>query len=192
MHRSIEDTAARPMARRLGAASLAVAALLGLGACKAAGGGYIGEPLDGGLVSVFGGRAHFAVNYSCDMTKADGASIRGHITYRDAPSTVDGVEFPEIRLHGTVDPAPVEGVTSCAEAAEAYEGLSAALFHGTYRSQDDPLQPGQFRVLVFDQGEPGRSVGDVTGDGFSIELIGGAYDGYTRAGYLEGGNIQVK
>jgi hypothetical protein len=126
------------------------------------------------------------------MTKADGASIRGHITYRDAPSTVGGVEFPEIRLHGAVDPAPVEGVMSCAEAVEAYEGLSAARFDGTYRSQDDPLGSGRFTVLVFDQREPGRSVGEITGDGFSIELFGGAYDGYTRAGYLEGGNIQVK
>ena len=51
---------------------------------------------------------------------------------------------------------------------------------------------GQFVVVVFDQGEPG--VGDpvITGDGFSIELSGVApYAGYTRAGYIEGGNIQV-
>ena len=31
----------------------------------------------------------------------------------------------------------------------------------------------------------------VTGDGFAIELVGGAYGAYTRGGYMEGGNIQV-
>jgi hypothetical protein len=46
-------------------------------------------------------------------------------------------------------------------------------------------------VEVFDQGEPGASQGDITGDGFSIELIGGAYNGYTRGGYIEGGNVRV-
>ena len=30
------------------------------------------------------------------------------------------------------------------------------------------------------------------GDSFSIELIGGAYNGYTRGGYIEGGNVQVE
>ena len=44
---------------------------------------------------------------------------------------------------------------------------------------------------MFDQGEPGHSTADFTGDGFSIELSGGPYTGYTRAGYIEGGNIQV-
>ena len=53
--------------------------------------------------------------------------------------------------------------------------------------------PGRFNVLVFDQGEPGRTKDPafVTGDGFSIELTGGPYTLYTRAGYIEGGNIQV-
>jgi hypothetical protein len=47
--------------------------------------------------------------------------------------------------------------------------------------------------LVFDQGEPGRTKDPVfvTGDGFSIDLEGGPYTLYTRAGYIEGGNIQV-
>ena len=46
---------------------------------------------------------------------------------------------------------------------------------------------------MFDQGEPGRTTDlvFVTGDGFSIELVGGPYALYTRAGYIEGGNIQV-
>ena len=179
-----------PMARRLVSGALALVTLLGLSACKASGGGRIGEPLEGGPVSVYEGEANFGFNFSCDETEGQ-VRITGHITYHDEPSIVGGVEFPEIRLHGTVDSAPVEGVASCAEAADLYEGLPAAQFEGTYRSQGNAEQLGRFTVLVFDQGEAGRSFGDVTGDGFAIALTGGAYGGYTRAGYLEGGNIQV-
>jgi len=45
---------------------------------------------------------------------------------------------------------------------------------------------------VFDQGEPGSSQAEITGDSFSIEPIGGSYNGYTRGGYIEGGNVQVE
>jgi hypothetical protein len=51
---------------------------------------------------------------------------------------------------------------------------------------------GEFVVQVFDQGEPGSSREEITGDSFSIELIGRAYNGYTRGGYIEGGNVQVE
>ena len=47
-------------------------------------------------------------------------------------------------------------------------------------------------MQVFDQGEPGSSQGEITGDSFSIELFGGAYNGYARGGYIEGGNVQVE
>ena len=47
-------------------------------------------------------------------------------------------------------------------------------------------------VQVFDQGEPARPGGDFTGDSFAIELFGGAYAAYTRGGYIEGGNVQVR
>ena len=40
---------------------------------------------------------------------------------------------------------------------------------------------------MFDEGEQGSSRGEITGDSFSIELFGGAYAGYTRGGYIEGG-----
>ena len=65
----------------------------------------------------------------------------------------------------------------------------------SYRSLERRLlskPPGRFNVLVFDQGEPSRLRGDFTGDGFAVELTGGAYNGYTRGGYIEGGNIQAE
>ena len=42
---------------------------------------------------------------------------------------------------------------------------------------------------MFDQGNPSLPAGEFTGDGFSIELFGGPYNLYTRAGYIEGGDI---
>jgi hypothetical protein len=179
---------------------MALAAVLVLGACRATGGGFIGDPLEGGPVSVFQGDAEFGFDFTCDMEVKKGRSravIRGEITYHDSPSsiTLEGdltpTAFPEIRLHGTVEPLIVPRVASC---EEAVEGLPGAAFEGTYRPQEKALrsQQGEFVVQVFDQGEPGSSQGDITGDSFSIELIGGAYNGYTRGGYIEGGNVQVE
>ena len=160
---------------------MALAALLVLGGCRAYGGGYIGEPLPGGPVSVYDGDANFGFNFTCEMNKrAKRALIMGEITYHDSgASTIGGVQFPEIRLHGTVDPFFVAGVSTCEQAAEMLAGLPVVQFEGTYRPQDktpavsEDGPDGRFIVQVFDQGEPGRTREEfVTGDGFSIELIG--------------------
>jgi hypothetical protein len=179
---------------------MALAAIFVLGACRATGGGYIGAPLDGEPVGVYQGDAEFGFNFYCEMEttrKKPRAVITGDITYHDSPSSISlegdpqPTLFPEIRLHGTVEPLIVPNVPSC---EDAVEGLPAALFEGIYRPQDRALrsQRGEFVVQVFDQGEPGSSQGEITGDSFSIELIGGAYNGYTRGGYIEGGNVQVE
>jgi hypothetical protein len=196
----MNESPRRRVGRRLGVAVMAVAAVLVLGACRATGGGYIGDPLEGGPVSVYQGDAEFGFTFYCEMeVKKDRprAVITGEISYHDDPSSITlegGLEptlFPEIRLHGTVEPLIVPRVGSC---EEAVEGLPGALFEGTYRPQEKTLrsQQGEFVVQVFDQGEPGSSQEEITGDGFSIELFGGAYNGYTRAGYIEGGNVQVE
>ena len=188
---------------------MALATVLLLGACKASGGGYIGAPLDG-PPGEYEGRAHFGFNFTCQVDRQDQVVIRGNLTYHDkGVSTIDvpvdpddpsgpvvATEFPEIRLHGTVDPTSLDDATTCEEAAESFP--DGALFEGSYRPQGprsgipDDLSEGRFIVQVFDQGEPGRTTDPAfaTGDGFSIELVGGAYNGYTRAGYIEGGNIQ--
>jgi hypothetical protein len=185
---------------------MALGAVLALGACKATGGGYIDEPLPGPSLGDYTGEANFGFNFTCEVdTAKKRAVIKGEITYHDDPSEVDvpvdpedpdspvvRTPFPEIRLHGTVEPLIIEGVDSC---ELAVEGLPSALFTGTYRSQDttlSALNPGNFRALVFDQGEPSGSTENFTGDEFSIHLVGGPYTGYTRGGYIEGGNIQVE
>jgi hypothetical protein len=184
----------RRIARQIGVAGMAVTTLLALGACKATGGGQIDEPVAGGPVSVFKGQANFGFNFTCEVTAKNKEVIKGEITYHDTgTSTVDGLDFPEVRLHGVVDPMTFTA-PDCEAAGQMM--LDAAQFDGTYRSQDTSLTsalPGRFNVLVFDQGEPGRTKDPafVTGDGFSIELTGGPYTLYTRAGYIEGGNIQV-
>jgi hypothetical protein len=195
MDKSIAKESPRgSIVRRVLAALVAVAAVLTLGACKATGGGQIDEPVDGGPVSVFKGQADFGFNFTCEVTAKNKEVIKGEITYHDTgTSTVGGVDFPEVRLHGVVDPMTFTA-PDCETAAQMF--LDAARFEGTYRSQDTSLTsalPGRFNVLVFDQGEPGRTKDPVfvTGDGFSIDLEGGPYTLYTRAGYIEGGNIQV-
>ena len=197
----VNESSRRRLGRRVGAAGLAVASVLVLGACQATGGGFIGDPFDGGPVSVYEGDAEFGFTFYCNMEVKKGkprAVITGEIDYHDDPSSIvldegdlEPTVFPAIRLHGTVEPLIVPNVPSC---DAAVEGLSAAVFEGTYRPQERTLrnQQGEFVVQVFDQGEPGSSQGEITGDSFAIELIGGAYNGYTRAGYIEGGNVQVQ
>jgi hypothetical protein len=196
----VKESPRRRIACRVGAAGMTLAAVLTLGACRATGGGYVGqEPLPGPLVGEFTGDANFGFNFTCEMeTAKKRAVIKGEITYHDDPSTIFGVlpdPFPEVRLHGTVDPILVQSVASC---EDAIEGLPSAVFGGTYRPQEETpwipenLRNGEFSVEVFDQGEPSASVGDFTGDSFSIELFTGAYAGYARGGYIEGGNIQVE
>jgi hypothetical protein len=194
----------RCIGRRIGVAGLALAALLTLGACKATGGGQIDQAVPSGELPVeasefevigdYDGEANFGFNFTCEMRDNNKAVIKGEITYHDTgTSTVAGVDFPEVRLHGVVDPF-FTTAENCEQAAQTF--LDAAQFEGDYRSQDTSLTsalPGRFTVLVFDQGEPGRTNDPafVTGDGFAIDLKLGPYASYTRAGYIEGGNIQV-
>jgi hypothetical protein len=215
-----KESPRRRMARRIGAAGLALAAVLTLGACKATGGGQIDDPVPSGVLppggipfepvdGTFTGEANFGFNFTCEMTAKNKAVIKGQITYHDTgttslndvvispvgtiPVVTKDLEFDPIRIHGVVDPL-VFTAADCETAAQMM--LGAAQFDGTYRSQDTSLlsaPSGRFTVLTFDQGEPGRTNDPafVTGDGFSIELFGGPYDFYTRSGYIEGGNIQV-
>jgi len=209
----------RRMASRVGAAGVALATALVLAGChEAYGGGYVGDPVPGGVIPVnpldkYQSNANFGFNFQCDN------GVKGQITYHDGPSTivVSGPgeptqlkTFPEIRLHGTVekvfievldDPTTEEDETGVvlAKTCEDIVHAPGAHFEGSYRPQNDVpgvpanMQSGRFNVGVFDQREPGRSLaeGDITGDGFAIQLDGGGYTGYTRGGYIEGGNIQA-
>jgi hypothetical protein len=192
----------RGILRRVLVALVASAAVLTLGACRATGGGQIDDPVPSGVLpptvsdvpGSFTGAANFGFNFTCEMKAKNKAVIKGQITYHDTGSSVIGsVKFKPIRLHGVVDPVVITA-PNCEAAGQIF--LDAAQFEGTYRSQETTLltkPPGRFNVLVFDQGEPGVSHDPafVTGDGFAIELVGGPYAMYTRAGYIEGGNIQV-
>jgi hypothetical protein len=214
LQKSIEkESRYRRTARRIGVAGIALATLLTLGACKATGGGQIDAPLESGVLAEYTGDANFGFNFTCEVETAKKRTvIRGEITYHDDPSkiSVPGLpgltDFPEVRIHGTVKPIIFLGVTECGTAVEKlfgpvpeappeFQGIPAALFEGTYRSQDStlpaPLEQGEFTVLVGDQGEPARQAGDLTGDLFAIDLYFGEYPFYTRGGYIEGGNIQV-
>jgi hypothetical protein len=217
MSKSIaKESRHRRVASRVGAAGVALATALVLAGChEAQGGGYIGDPVPGGVIPVnpldnYQTDANFGFNFQCD----DG--VKGQITYHDGPSTIDLSEpgalepdlqtFPEIRLHGTVekvfievlddpDTLPDESGVVLAKTCEEIVEAPGAHFEGSYRSQEKDGSSGRFNIGVFDQREPGRSLadGDINGDGFAIQLDGPPpYGGYTRGGYIEGGNIQAE
>ena len=120
----------------------------GLGACKATGGGYIDAPLDGGVIGHYIGDANFGFNFTCEVDMAKKRTvIKGEITYHDDPSNVSLIDYPEIRLHGTVKDIVFLGVTECGDAVDElfgsdptagtpFDGIPTAEFEGTYRPQD--------------------------------------------------------
>ena len=194
----IHESPRRGIGRRVAVAGMALAAAVTLAACDGKGGGYIGPPIPQTINPVFNGRADFGFTFQC------GDGVKGQITYHDRSTKVSPattVLFPGLRLHGTVtnvlvdtnidDDIPAVPAVTCEDVVES----PWAQFQGTYRSQETNLlskTPGRFTVVVFDQDEPGRSMEEgITGDGFSIALKGGPYPLYTRAGYIQGGNIQV-
>jgi hypothetical protein len=74
---------------------------------------FIGDALEGGPVSVFQGDAEFGFTFYCEMEVKKNrprAVITGEITYHDSRSSIilegdlEPTLFPEIRLHGTVEP----------------------------------------------------------------------------------------
>ena len=190
---SVQESPRRRIARRIGAAGLALATVLTLGACKATGGGY--------SRCAPGFRRHRRLHRRCKLRlqlhlrggngqEEDRDQGPDHLPRRPKQSlcawATGLVDFPEIRIHGTVKPIFFLGVTecgrrwrscsgrSCRDAPPEFEGIPAALFEGTYRSQDStlsaPLAQGEFTVLVGDQGEPARPGGEFTGDLFAIDL----------------------
>ena len=190
---------------------MALVAVLGLGACKATGGGYVGDPVwSQAFEAVYTGDATSASTSPARWNGQEEDRDQGpdHLPRRPQPVNV-GASYRADRLPGDQAPRQVEpiiflGVTECGAIGSCssvtvrgrrvrghsggpVRGHLPVPGHDALRS----ARPGEFTVLVCDQGEPGRQRGDFTGDRFSIELIGGPYAVYTRGGYIEGGNIQV-
>src|SRR5215212_522174 len=157
----VNESPRRRIARRIGAAGVALATIFTLTAChEARGGGQIDEPAQGGVIPVdidgaYQGEANFGFTFTCDVnTKAKRAEIKGEITYHDTGTSSIILEgdltptaFPEIRIHGIVDPFYVENVLTCEDVPPLIPGT--ARFGGTYRSQDTTLSampPGRFNV----------------------------------------------
>ena len=168
---------------RLGAAVLALAAVLTLGACRATGGGIPAAP-SGNIL--FKGQADFGFNFTCEVeTEKKRAVIRGEITYHDDPST--WTKSPTgIRIHGTVDPFFIElanltellpGTTSCDRRASRPRGhrepgSRASTGPRTRRFPRPNVRAGS-RSTCCDMGEPAPT--DLDGDSFDISLTGGPY-----------------
>jgi len=61
-----------------------------------------------------------------------------------------------------------------------------------YAECPNTAREGCFNLLVFDQKQDTQPFLDLTGDAFTLQLFGGPYTGYTRAGYVERGDIKVR
>ena len=96
MQERVHESRRRGIARRVGAAGMALAALLGLAGChEAYGGGYIGDPLDGGPIGVFNERCKIRLQlHQCD---ARGSRAR-------SPTTTPSTEGPRSQGSGSTAP----------------------------------------------------------------------------------------
>ena len=146
-----KESPRRRIARRIGAAGMALAAVLTLGACKATGGGQIDDPVPSGVLptgdidGAYTGDANFGFNFTCEVTakNKDRDQGRDHLPrHRDqqrrGASTSQRLGFTALWI-------PCSSRPDCEAAAEIF--LDAAQFEGTYRSQDTSLLVGAARPI---------------------------------------------
>jgi hypothetical protein len=184
----------RRIAQRVTAAGMALAAVLVLGGCHVAKGwGSIGAPADGAIpVVVPNGKANFAFTYHCDPKRVNGRVYTYHDTSTNGAHRGLKLEGKVERTFVDADGDPLTPELRPARSCQEIVKAQVAQFEGSYRSLEKKYcyaPRGRFTILVFDQGNPSLPAGEFTGDGFSIELFGGPYNLYTRAGYIERGDI---
>lgn len=183
--------------RILATASAAAAiALMAAGCEEDPGGGVSGPEMTlccktargGGSIVITdpGGASHkatFGFQLVCAQSDDPAAPrVSGQFEYQDHRpwKKSGGTKAQSVSLHGEATDVPLVEVGVCT--------ATHAEFTGTYRPQPGNVGPGgNFLVKVDDLGKPGPSDGDT----FSIELIGGVFDGYKTNGVLAGGNIKT-
>jgi hypothetical protein len=178
------------MKRILVLLAIVAAGLLVAGCEKATGGGFISSPppLPGEEEEE---KATFGFTTNCKNTTLENgdvaANLKGQFQYYDREA--------DVRFHAFLPPvteiAPPGETDACAffdEVSEEAFGEDSWLL--IYRVQGGPKEEreeeGFVRVRVVDAGEPG-----INGDEITIQVLTGPYEGYTRTGVIEGGNIQV-
>ena len=152
------------------------------------------------------GEANFGFNFTCEMTAKNKAVIKGQITYHDTAAPVcpergvdvPGDQAPRHRENVLIDPMTSNIATrtcdvTCQQVVQL-AGPSSRAPTGPRTRRLTSDAPAEFTVLVFDQGEPGapRDPDSSPGTGSPSSSPVGPYTAYTRAGYIEGGNIQVE
>jgi hypothetical protein len=167
--------------------------LLVAGCEQATGGGFISSPppLPGEEEE---DKATFGFTTNCKNTTLENgdaaAQIKGQFQYYDREADVRFHAFlPPITLSdGFVPPDVTDACVFLDELAEQEFGEDSFVL--LYRVQGGPKdereEEGLVRVRVVDAGEPG-----INGDTVTIQVLTGPYEGYTRTGVIEGGNIQV-
>jgi hypothetical protein len=125
----------------------------------------------------FADRATFGFSVQCRDVRQDG--MAGVVLSQGQLDWHDG----DVSFHGVVAPIAVPGPT-CDNITKV--DFQTITFNGTYTPQPPGLG-GTFTANVHDGGEPGT----ISGDSIAIGLVGGQYSGYTNAGMIQDGNIQV-
>ena len=181
--------------------ALLLLALVASGCTSFDGGGYLRSA---NLLAPTTEKATFGINGKCkagqfkigDAVVQGAGLFDGQFQYEDRAKKMNGVA---VRFHGrvaadaTTSPIVLVGFT-CQEVEQFFAGdlagVGVAEFRGKYRPQYRTLakQTGTFTGYISDLGEPGVRAGDF----FSVSLQGGAFGGYTNAGPLQGGNLQVR
>jgi hypothetical protein len=90
-----------------------------------------------------------------------------------------------VSFHGVFDSMSFVPGPKC-ETIRQFSVGQIVTFTGTYTPHATGMS-GMFKLTVIDGGEPGT----IDGDFIDIEVISGEYAGYSNAGLLQGGNIQV-
>jgi hypothetical protein len=169
---------------------LLLLALMATGCDQVTGGGYIHSA---NLTS--NEKANFGFSAICKKDEPFIGGGTGSAKFYEGQLQWDD-HGANVKFHGDVNErlgvqtAGVPASKQC-EAADAFfgENTTDATFGGTYTPEHStgPADEGTFTVNVTNTGK-----GGINGDTIEITLDDGRYNGYTNAGVVEGGQIDIK
>jgi len=189
-------TVGQSVRRILNMAAVLLLAFVAVGCDQFTGGGWLrsAEQFENPMTTE---KANFAANGKCREIQLEAAEVPGAegTGLIQVAALYDGqFQYDDhalnVKFHGDTEPSLffINEFNTC----RAVHGLSdgefvgVAEFRGNYRPQPKGA-PGEFTGTISDAGTQG-----FVGDTFTINLQGGQYNGYTNAGPIEGGNIDVK
>lgn len=171
--------------------------LAAIGCERFTGGGWIVSPGDATKKATFGLELNCVEGDFDSEADAPDARLSGHLTFHDHGTLVPDTKGrpKQLAFQASVEDLLSElsldtiPDTSCDDLDELFAGAFgfdgyAALYTPQPASLGDP---GFAVIGIEDNGKQGPDKGDV----ISVYLLGGAFDGYTATGELQGGQITL-